>query len=205
MVGEFSKHLIEEIKNDNESSFRNFFDYYFPRFLRIAHYYVRSNETAEEVVMDVFVKLWKNREKLPEVINFNNYAYTLLKNQALNYLSKNSITIESLDEYSTSKMIEYIEPEKLFLGKELARELEKSVSALPPRCQLIYRLVREDGLKYKEVAETLNISQKAVENQLLIAMKRIRVVLEKYMENPPKRKPFKQLEILFIGTTFFVL
>ena len=119
MKCEFFKQLIIEIKNDNESSFRKFFDYYFPHFLRIAHYYVHNNEIAEEIVMDVFAKLWKNREKLPEVINFNNYAYTLVKNQALNYLKRNSIETESLDEYSASKLIEYIEPEKLFLGKEL--------------------------------------------------------------------------------------
>lgn len=204
MEGEFLKQLIIEIKNDNESSFRKFFDYYFPRFLRIAHYYVRNNETAEEIVMDVFAKLWKNRGKLPEVINFNNYAYTLLKNQALNYLKRNSIETESLDECSSSKMIEYIEPEKLFLGKELAKELEKVVSSLPPRCQLIYRMVREDGLKYREVAETLSISNKAVENQLLIAMKRIRLVLGKYMQNSPKRNHFERLNILFNITAFFV-
>lgn len=202
MEGDFFKQLIEEIKNDNESSFRKFFDYYFPRFLRVAHYYVHNNETAEEVVMDVFTKLWKTRKKLPEVINFNNYAYTLLKNQALNYLKKNRIDTEALDEYSTLKMIEYVEPEKVFLGKELARELEKAVSVLPPRCQLIYRMVREDGLKYKEVAETLNISNKAVENQLLIAMKRIRLVLKKYMENSPERKLFNRMNILLIVIMF---
>lgn len=186
MDDEFFKRLIEGVSNGDEKSFCRFFDYYFPRFLRIAHYHVHNDETAEEVVLDVFVKLWKNRKKLLEVKNFDNYAYTSIKNQALNYLQKNNINRESLDDYATSKMIEYVEPEKLFLGKELAKELEKAVSALPPRCQLIYRLVREDGLKYKEVAESLNISKKAVENQLLIAMKRIRVVLEKYMGNPPK-------------------
>ena len=200
----FFKQLIDEIKNDNESSFKIFFNYYFPRFLRIAHFYVNNNEVAEEIVMDVFAKLWKNRKKLQEVDNCNNYAYTLIKNQSLNYLKKNKISLESLNEYSSSKMIEYIEPEKLYLGKELVAELEKVVRILPPRCQLIYRMVREDELKYREVAEILNISKKAVENQLLIAMKRIRVVLERYMGNTPKRKLFKQVNMLFIITLFFI-
>ncbi len=203
MEDKLLKKILEEIAIDSEASFRILFDYYYPRFLRIAHYYVRNNETAEEVVMDVFAKLWKNRKKLSGIINFNNYSYTLLKNQSLNYLQKNNINTESLDEYSTSKMIEYTEPEKLFLGKELAKELEKSVSALPPRCQLIYRMIREDGLKYKEVAETLDISIKAVENQLLIAMKRIRSVLKVYMESTSKRKQFNRFNLFSIITFFY--
>lgn len=197
MDREAQKHILERIKNDDESSFRIFFDFYFARFYRIAHYYVKNNESAEEVVMDVFAKFWNNRKKLPEIINFKNYAYSSVKNQALNYIKKNRIDTESLDDYTSSKMIEYVEPEKLFLGRELAKELEKVVSSLPPRCQLIYRMIREDGLKYKEVAETLDISLKAVENQMLIAMKRIRTVLEVYVKEKPKKRPFNRLANFF--------
>ena len=182
------KNLVEEIKNGNELSFRKFFDYFYPRFLRIAFYYIHEHETAEELVMDVFVKLWKNRQKLPEILNFNNYAYTAVKNQALKYIHKKKLNIKSLDNLTSSKMIEYIEPEMLFIGKELAIELEKTVQLLPPRCQITYRMVREDGLKYKEVAEILNISQKAIENQMLIAAKRIRTVFEKYVDRSSSKR-----------------
>lgn len=168
---------MDGIKDGDELSFREFFDFYYERFFRIAHYYVRNNENAEEVVMDVFSRFWNRRKKLPEVLNFKNYAYSSVKNQSLNYLMKNKIDTKSLDEYNTSKMIEYAEPESLFLGKELAKELEREVSSLPPRCQLIYRMIREDGLKYRQVAEALDISLKAVENQMLIAMRRIRSIL----------------------------
>ena len=77
----------------------------------------------------------------------------------------------------TAMFLKKFEPENLFLGRELAKELEREVNKLPPRCQLIYRMIREDGLKYRQVAEALNISLKAVENQMLIAMKRIRSIL----------------------------
>ncbi len=204
MDNEALKHILEKIRNDDESSFRELFDFYFARFYRIAHYYVKNNESAEEVVMDVFAKFWNGRKKLPEIINFDNYAYSSVKNQALNYLKKNKIDTESLDDYTSSKMIEYVEPEKLFLGKELAKELEKVVSSLPPRCQLIYRMIREDGLKYKEVAETLDISLKAVENQMLIAMKRIRSVLEAYVDEKPRKSIFNKLSI-FICIVIFLL
>lgn len=172
------KRILNGIGDGDESSFKEYFDFYYERFFRIAHYYVKNNEYAEEIVMDVFAKFWRRRKKLPEIKNLKNYAYSSVKNQSLNFLKRNSVITESLDEYTTSKMIEYIEPENLFLGKELAKELEKVVSSLPPRCQLIFRMIREDGLKYKEVAANLGISMKAVENQMHIAMKRICSVLE---------------------------
>lgn len=172
------KRILNGIGDGDESSFKEYFDFYYERFFRIAHYYVKNNEYAEEIVMDVFAKFWRRRKKLPEIKNLKNYAYSSVKNQSLNFLKRSSVITESLDEYTTSKMIEYIEPENLFLGKELAKELEKAVSSLPPRCQLIFRMIREDGLKYKEVAANLGISMKAVENQMHIAMKRICSVLE---------------------------
>ena len=197
------KHILKRIKNDDELSFRVLFDFYYERFFRIAHYYVKNNENAEEVVMDVFTKFWKSRKKLPEIINFNNYVYSSVKNQSLNYLNKNRIDTESLDDYTSSKMIEYVEPENLFLGKELAKDLEKVVSSLPPRCQLIYRMIREDGIKYKEVAETLDISLKAVENQMLIAMKRIRSVLEVYQKEKSQKRILNKLNVFICMALFF--
>ena len=181
------KGYLIDIKNGKESSFRAFYDYYYPRFYRIAHYYVKKDHLAEEVVLDVFSKLWQNRKKLPEIKNFRNYGFTMVKNQAINYLNRNKVDLHEIDEYAESKMIEYVEPEKIYLGRELARELEKAICKLPPKCQLIFRMVREDGLKYKEVAETLDISLKAVENQLSIAMKRIKPVLETYVQGKSRR------------------
>ena len=186
-------HILNNIKNGDESSFRELFDIYYERLFRIAHYYVKNNENSEEIVMDVFANFWKRRKKLPEIMNFKNYAYSSVKNQSLNFIKKNRIDTESLDEYTVSRMIEYVEPENLFLGKELAKKLEKTVSNLPPRCQLIYRMIREDGLKYKEVAETLDVSLKAIDNQMLIAMKRMRLVMEDYVKDKPNKRKFFKL------------
>lgn len=195
--GELNR-LFEKIGENNESSFRILYNHYFPRLFRVAHFFLRNNENAEEIVLDVFIKIWNNRKKLPDIKNFKNYAFTSVKNQSLNYLKKNKILVDELDDYHTSKLIEYVGPEKIFLGKELARELEKAIASLPPRCQLIFRMVREDGMKYKEVAQTLNISLKAIENQLSIASKRIRTSLELYInEKPTKNTSFRGLNMLF--------
>jgi RNA polymerase sigma-70 factor (ECF subfamily) len=201
MDGENLIHIIEEIKDDNERSFRLLFEHYYPRILRVACYRVKNEELAQEVVMDVFTKLWKYRKKLSEIHNFTNYIFTAVKNQSINYIKKNKVLIESLDDHQSSCLIEYVEPEKLFLGRELAKEIETAVSNLPPRCQLIFRMVREDGLKYKEVADTLGISLKAVENQLLIAMKRIRKVVTDYSENASQNRTAAKLSLPIIFLT----
>ena len=120
--------IVEEIKNNNEASFRIFYDHFFPRLFRVAHFYLRNDENAEEVVLDIFIKIWNNRKKLPEIVNLDNYTFTMVKNHSLNFLKKNRINIDELDEYHTSSLIEYLEPEKLFLGKELAKKLEKAIN-----------------------------------------------------------------------------
>ena len=188
MNTEVLEHILTRIKNGDESSFRHFFDFYYERFFRVAHYYVRNHEIAEEVVMDVFARFWKRRNRLLEIKDFKNYAYSSVKNQCINLLNRKRIDTESLAEYSPSTMVEFVEPESLFLGKELAKELEDAVSSLPPRCQLIFRMIREDGLKYQEVAETLDVSLKAVENQMLIAMKRLSLALDVSKKKKPKKK-----------------
>lgn len=192
---ELRTQILNNIKKGDEASFRTFFDFYYSRFFRVAHFYLKNNENAEEVVMDVFAMFWKKRDKNPEISNFNSYAYSTVKNHSLNFIKRKRIDTKAMDEYSVSKMIEYVEPEKLYLGRELAKELEREISALPPRCQLIYRMIREDGLKYKVVARTLGISIKAIENQMLIAMKRIRKVLENYENEIILRKTIRENQI----------
>ena len=204
MEGEYLRQIIREIKNDNERAFKKLFDHYYPRFLRVACYHVKHEEIAEEVVMDVFLKLWKYRKKLPEISHFINYVYTAVKNQSLNYIKKNKVPLDSLEDIGPCTLVEYLEPEKLFLGRELARQIEAAVSNLPPRCQLIYRMVREDGLKYREVADALDISLKAVENQLLIAMKRVRNVVVDYDENQTQNRQ-RGRNILSLTTLFSTL
>lgn len=194
METENLKLILQEVSNDCQRSFRTLFDLYYARIYRVAFYHVKSEEIAQEVVMDVFEKLWKYRKKLQEIDHFTNYIYTAVRNQSLNYLKKNKQSTDPIDEhYNSTGLIEYLEPEKIFLGRELARSIEEIVSALPPRCQLIYRMVREEGLKYKDVADTLDISLKAVENQLLIALKRIRqALLTTYQHSAEQKTVFRK-------------
>jgi RNA polymerase sigma-70 factor (ECF subfamily) len=172
--------LIQRIAKRDQKAYRAFYDAFYPGFFRLAHYYTHSNEMAEEVALDVFEKLWRMGGKLRDIKDHRNYFFTAIKNQSLRYKERMCIETDGLTEYMHSELIEYVEPEKLYIGNELADIIEKTVGELPPRCQLIFRMIREDGLKYREVAEVMHISQKAVENQMLIAMKRLRKALDSY-------------------------
>jgi RNA polymerase sigma-70 factor (ECF subfamily) len=79
----------------------------------------------------------------------------------------------SLDECLVEIQSIYFDPEQLMITAEMVRRVQHAISQLPPKCQMIFKLVKEDGLKYKEVAELLGISPKTVENQMTIALRKM--------------------------------
>lgn len=167
---------------DDRQAFALFFTRYHGKLVTFATLYVRSRELAEEAVSDVFLKLWQKRVALVEVKNINSYLYIAVKNQALNYLQKaeNQPGL-SLDEVPMALTVELMTPERELLNSELQAEIQRAVEKLPPQCKIIFRLIREDGLKYKEVAEIMGISIKTIEVQMGIAIKKISVELQDYL------------------------
>lgn len=151
--------------------------------IRFSYSLVRSHETAEEIVSDVFIKLWQIRDKLMEIGNLKVYLYTIAKNFSLNHLTKDSrhrlIGLESID---VEAMITMNSPAELCISADLVRQIREVIRQLPPQCKLVFQLVKEDGLKYKEVAEILEISPLTVRNQLAIAIRKIGETLPKWLQ-----------------------
>ncbi len=171
---------IQAMAADDSRVFKQFFDACYPRFYRLAFYYVRSDVLSEELVSDVFLKIWNNRKRLPEIEQLDFYFFQSVKNQALTYLKRESKLHDAEDSTPKSRRIEYNQPENLLLAKELAAHIEASVSQLPEKCEMIFRLVREDGMSYKAVAQLLDLAPKTVENQMCIALKKIKAALDAY-------------------------
>ena len=106
--------------------------------------------------------------------NFKLYLYVSTKNTALNYLSRHfRKEIISLDEMSLNIPSVSYNPENLMITGEAVRKIEFAVNNLPLRCRLIFKLAKEDGLKYKDIADLLNISVNTIDNQMAIALKKI--------------------------------
>lgn len=172
---------------DSPLAFKEFFDLLYPRFYRFAFYYLKSDILSEEVVSDVFLKIWNNRKKLIHVEQLDLYFFRSVKNQAFTYLKRESRSILVYTDEQSSNL-EYNEPENLLIAKELNEKVEEAISSLPEKCEIIFRLVREDGLSYNATAELLDISRKTVENQIAIATKKIRSALDQNYQQPSLMK-----------------
>lgn len=165
----------------DQRAFKRMFHLFYGKLLSLARYYVHSNELAEEVVNDVFVKVWNTRQKLVEVKKLESYLYTLVKNHSLNQIRSGSgYQIMTIDNVDLEIRAIHKNPEEQLLSKEMMSVFEGSVAALPQKCNLVYRMVKDDQMSYKEVAKMLDISVKMVEKHVGTALKRIRHDMDDY-------------------------
>jgi RNA polymerase sigma-70 factor (family 1) len=170
---------LQIAESDDESAFGALFKGYYPRLLSFAEAILKNRECAEEAVEDVFLKLWENRKVLPAIRNLNYYLLVSVKHRALDYLEKiKKQAVLSLDEVAFEIGEIAINPETALISAESIRIIRSVINDLPPRCRLIFHLVKEDGLKYRETAELLNISVKTVETQMSLALSKIGDVLQ---------------------------
>lgn len=165
--------LLRKIAEDDNDAFCVFYDNYYLQVYRFASYFADSSLLIEEIVSDVFCIIWQNRKKLSLIESFEKYLYTITKNKALYYLRKeNKITFTELESVSDT-LSHDINPEYLTVDSEMAIFLKEAIEELPERCRLIFLMAREEGLKYKEIAEILSISEKTVNAQMVLAIKKL--------------------------------
>jgi len=196
--------------NDDEKAFELFFHLLNNSLTKFCILYVNQREIAEEIVSDVFVKCWLNRKNLTEILNPETYLFVAVKNQSLNHIKKySSIHLVQIEETNSVEFVNTYNPQKEIENKELIFRMDKAITALPQQCRIVFRLIKEDGMKYKEVAEILNISPRTVQTQLFRAVKKLSVVLSNYnkLNNPETHTNnlFKALSVVIgIMQLFFI-
>lgn len=171
----YIKELLRRIATyDDETAYKELFFLFYKPLLQFAQSFVRNHEMAEEIVSDVFIRVWERRSHLESIDNPRVYLYVSVKNTALKYLLKQQKQVAiTMDELQVELESRYNDPLQILITAEMMQRVEKAINDLPPRCKIVYKLIREDGLRYKEVAEILNISVKTIDNQLAIALKKI--------------------------------
>lgn len=176
-----TKNLISyPVESCGELTFEELYKHYFVRLFRFCFSIVHQKESAEEIVNDVFLKLWEKSSGGPVIGNYELYLYVAVKNRSLNYLrDHSSFTTIELSERCDEYIRFDANPETLMVGAEAYQRVRSVINRLPPRCKLIFSLVKEDQLKYKDVARLLDVSVKTVEAQLAIALRKIAAALEK--------------------------
>lgn len=161
-------------REDDEQAFACLFRHFYDRLLHFCIQYVHVREAAEEIVSDVFVKLWHRRSELDKVVNLQVYLFVAVKNHSLNYLEQYShMRIVPIHETGMANLSNSTDLERDLEWKELRFKMDQIVASLPEQCRRIFKLIKEDGFRYKEVAEILNISPRTVETQLFRAMRRL--------------------------------
>ena len=196
--------------NDDEKAFELLFHLLNNSLTKFCILYVNQREIAEEIVSDVFVKCWLNRKTLTEILNPETYLFVAVKNQSLNHIKKySSIHLVQIEETNSVEFVNTYNPQREIENKELIFRMDKAITALPQQCRIVFRLIKEDGMKYKEVAEILNISPRTVQTQLFRAVKKLSIVLSNYnkLNNPkvPTSNMFKALSVIIgILQLFFI-
>jgi|SRR5690606_15025087 len=168
-------HAISE--NSSEQAFEELFREYYPALLSYTGSVLKDQQIAEEVCVDVLLGVWQNRKTLPTIKNLSRYLYISAKHAAISYMRskdyKNSQKNIDLDDLGESLPYELNNHELRLIDKETLSQVNAAISKLPARCRLIFKLIKEDGLKYTEVAQLLELSVKTVENQMTIATRKL--------------------------------
>ena len=173
------KELYLKLKTGDAKAFQAIFLKYYPALCHFAFQFLNDREIAEETVQDLFVRFWEKRETLNIEVSIKHYLFRSVKNNCLNQIQH-----EKVKKQYASQMQEVVNqepnPDNYFIEVNLLEKIEKSIESLPPKRREIFRLSRENGMKYKEIAETLNISIKTVEAQMGLALKHLRQELKDF-------------------------
>lgn len=168
--------LMNRVLEGDEEAFEELFKIMYKGLCSLSYGILKSDEAAQEIVNDVFLKVWRKRNEIEIKGSVKSYLAVSVRNGSLDYLRK----------YKKHKLNEDIDHHDYLLSEasspldeviydEFFTKVQKAIAALPPQCQKIFRMSREEGLKYKEIATHLNLSIKTIETQMGRAMKSLRV------------------------------
>lgn len=166
--------ILDRMASNDQAALKELYQCFSARLFEFAYGIIHSREMAEEIMEDVFIQIWHHRVRVRTIENITWYLFITTRNISFNYLKKYAKNKRlNLDSISLPYYEIDANPEEILISREALHRINKTINELPPRCLLIFKLVKEDGLKYKEVAELLEINIKTVENQMAIALKKL--------------------------------
>ena len=164
-------------------SFKYFFDRYYHDLCNFVHVYLHDQALAEEIVQDIFVHFWENKEKLRITTSVKSFLFSASKFKSISLLRDTRNKERAVAAIGKAGPSFVAEPDSSFTdAEELKRILDKAVGQLAPRCREIFLLSKKEELSNKAIAERMGVSVKTVENQMTIALKRLREYLTPFRE-----------------------
>lgn len=141
----------------------------------------KSKEASEEIFSDVFMKIWNMGINLCEIEHLKIYLYKSMKNASLNYVAKAAkMPMVDIDSLPYDNLANEATPEQLVSFTEFKNIVSKAIAALPPKANLVFRLIKEENFSYKQVADILGISINTIEGHMTAALKKLSLSLNKF-------------------------
>lgn len=160
------RNLIKGLKKGDYKSYEILFRMYYAKFVHYAESIVEDRDVAKDLVQEAFMKVWLNRNNLKENLSINNFLFVLVRRSALNFIRDRKIA-ESLDE---SLILvdnqEYIDDNIV--------QLESIIDSMPSQRRTVFKKSRQEGLRNKDIAQQMNLSEKTVERHITLAMNDLR-------------------------------
>jgi RNA polymerase sigma-70 factor (family 1) len=170
------RELLERIAKGDEIALSTIYQQYWKPLFIQAYNIIRDKMVCEDIVQEIFLQLWRNRGSLQITDSLNSYLHAATRYQVFHYIRRNPVMEHLFENIGERISGEY--PGHSLIEKDLHGQIDQVISRLPEKCRLIYKLSREEYLPHKEIAARLHISIKTVENQLTIALRRLRLSLK---------------------------
>jgi RNA polymerase sigma-70 factor (family 1) len=174
---EYRELIKRIILNNDREAFNTFYDAFYNPLVKFAYSITHRLHVAEDIVSELFLRFLKNKTTFIGILNVESYLFQSVKNDAIKYLQRNRL---KTGQDVFTELHDDENPLQIMIFYELDEILNKAVNDFPEKRKQIFIMVKNDGLKYKEVAEKLNISIKTVENQMSHALASLRIIVRKH-------------------------
>ncbi|MDR2041400.1 MAG: RNA polymerase sigma-70 factor [Tannerella sp.] len=177
----------ERIRQGDTGEYERLFRSFYKRLCIYAEHLIGNRLDAEEIVCNLFVRIWERREQLPVRVSMESYIVSAVHHEAVNYLKHAEVEERYREKVQYQlKYLDLLNPEgadtplTCMLEKEMCELIEKAIQTLPQQCREVFVLHMMDGLSYEEVAVKLNVTINTVRTQITRAMKKMRGALSPF-------------------------
>jgi RNA polymerase sigma-70 factor (ECF subfamily) len=181
-INDEERFIFARMAEGDKEAFRFFFEKYYADLCNFVNIYLNDPAMAEDIVQDVYVYFWSQKEEIHIETSIKSYLLKASKNKSLNYLRNEKNRLAIHEKLANESATSYEIPEDREDDFRKQAIIEKAVASLPKKCREIYILSKEKKLTYNEISKELSISTKTVENQMGIALKKLRELLKPYYD-----------------------
>ncbi len=173
---------LKQLSEGTNEAYEKLFATYWPRIYSLVHMLVKSDIQAEDLTQDIFIKIWNNKEELPQIRNLDAYIYTVARNASLDFLKKRVLVTDNLENLIINLRDDALGPEQQLVYKDLKNCLRDGIDALPVNIREVFILSRYEGLSHEEIATQLGISVYTSKTYVVRGLKALRLYIRHHAQ-----------------------